>query len=235
LNSTLSINYLNSTSTTTFNNLNSLSTNSILSINGHTTQISNSNATSTTIFHALNSLSTNSILSINGHTTQISNLNTTSTSLLSYINTLSTSSIFSSGNINISGTTKLNNSVTCILSLNISGVTTFLNKVGIGMTPTNGNLEILGIANIHNGTRAAILSYNFNPGNSIIGTSTGLNYGGGTFWNVGNTAGLMMQCISNTEIVVHDSGNRLASLMYYDGDTTNKITIGREYGMGQNK
>ncbi len=48
-------------------------------------------------------------------------------------------------------------------------------------------------------------------------------------WNSGNAAGLMMEC-NNTEIVVHDNGNRLASLMYYEGDTTNRITIGRNMG-----
>ena len=65
----------------------------------------------------------------------------------------------------------------------------------------------------------------------IIG-DTLLNYGGGTLWNGGNAAGLMMECASNTEIVVHDGGNRLASLMYYEGDLINKITIGRDMGWG---
>ncbi len=40
----------------------------------------------------------------------------------------------------------------------------------------------------------------------------------------------MMECYSNTEIVVHDNNSRLAFLMYYEGDTTNKITIGRNMG-----
>ena len=31
---------------------------------------------------------------------------------------------------------------------------------------------------------------------------------------------------------MHDSGNRLASLMYYEGDANNKITIGRDMGWG---
>ncbi len=42
----------------------------------------------------------------------------------------------------------------------------------------------------------------------------------------------MMECYSNTEIVVYDNNSRLASLMYYGGDTTNKITIGRNMGWG---
>jgi len=37
----------------------------------------------------------------------------------------------------------------------------------------------------------------------------------------------MLECLNTTEIVVHDSGNRLASLMYYTGNT---ITIGRDMG-----
>ncbi len=42
----------------------------------------------------------------------------------------------------------------------------------------------------------------------------------------------MMECNANTEIVVHDSGNRLASLMHFEGDNTNKITIGRNMAWG---
>ena len=40
----------------------------------------------------------------------------------------------------------------------------------------------------------------------------------------------MLECNSNTEIVVHDNGHRLASLMYYEGDLVNRITIGRNMG-----
>jgi hypothetical protein len=68
-----------------------------------------------------------------------------------------------------------------------------------------------------------------NPGSLILG-STALNYGGGTNWNGGNAAGLMMECDNNTEIVVHDNANRLASLMYYEGGATNKLTLGRNMG-----
>jgi len=133
------------------------------------------------------------------------------------------------GTLNISGLATLNNSVTCISSLNVSGITTFSNKVGINTTATNCNLEILGVANIHNGTRYAALYQNLNQGSLIIG-STGLNYGGGTNWNGGNAAGLMMECDNNTEIVVHDNANRLAYLMYYEGGATNKLTLGRNMG-----
>jgi hypothetical protein len=39
-----------------------------------------------------------------------------------------------------------------------------------------------------------------------------------------------MECDNNTEIVVHDNANRLASLMYYEGGATNKLTLGRNMG-----
>ncbi len=42
----------------------------------------------------------------------------------------------------------------------------------------------------------------------------------------------MLECNSNTEIVVRDNGQRLASLMYYEGDSVNRITIGRNMGQG---
>ncbi len=58
-----------------------------------------------------------------------------------------------------------------------------------------------------------------------------LNYGGGSNWTT-NTSGTLLECLNNTEIAVHDAGKRVASLMYYEGDNTNKITIGRDMGWG---
>ncbi len=43
----------------------------------------------------------------------------------------------------------------------------------------------------------------------------------------------MLECNANTDIVVHDNGNRLASLIYYEGDLINKITIGRNMKWGE--
>ena len=57
------------------------------------------------------------------------------------------------------------------------------------------------------------------------------NYGGGTDWT-GNTAGLLLECLDNTEIAVHDGGNRVTSLMYFEGGSINKITIGRNMYWG---
>ncbi len=62
-------------------------------------------------------------------------------------------------------------------------------------------------------------------GSFTIG-GTNANYGGsvyaGGLWNGTNTAGPLMECADNTEIVVHDYKDRLASLMYYEGSGNNK-------------
>lgn len=93
-----------------------------------------------------------------------------------------------------------------------------------------GDLRILGAANISNGNGYANANNYMSSGSLTIG-STNSNYGGGTSWNA-NTAGLLLETQTNTEIAVHDSGTRVASLMYYQGDAVNKITIGRDMGWG---
>ena len=56
-------------------------------------------------------------------------------------------------------------------------------------------------------------------GSLTIGDQS-LNYGGGSDWT-SNTAGLMFECLDNTEIAVHDAGNKVSSLMYYEGGAVN--------------
>jgi hypothetical protein len=64
---------------------------------------------------------------------------------------------------------------------------------------------------------------------SLVLGATNKNYGGGTSgWN-SNTAGLLMECLDNTEIGIHDAGTTVASFMYYNG---NQFTIGRDMGFG---
>jgi hypothetical protein len=54
--------------------------------------------------------------------------------------------------------------------------------------------------------------------------------GVGASWT-GNTAGLLLECLDNTEIAVHDEAHRVASSIHFrEGSTTNKITIGRNMG-----
>ena len=77
---------------------------------------------------------------------------------------------------------------------------------------------------------------NFMQAGSLTIGGNNVNYGGNFYssgnWSGNNTAGLLMECLNNTEIAVHDAGHRIASLMYYEGGTTNTITIGRDMGWG---
>lgn len=91
-------------------------------------------------------------------------------------------------------------------------------------------IEANGAVNIWSGTRWAVPNGYMGSGSLTIGDTT-KNYGGSNAWITGGTAGLMLECLNNTEICVHDFGERLASLMYYEGSTTNRITIGRGIGV----
>ena len=108
---------------------------------------------------------------------------------------------------------------------------------GFGINTGYGNnprcqLEVNGYACIHNGSGVAAVNNYMASGSLTIGgtnTSYGGNFYTGAAWTGNNTAGLLLECQDNTEIVVHDSATRLASLMYYEGGS-NKITIGRNMG-----
>jgi hypothetical protein len=95
---------------------------------------------------------------------------------------------------------------------------------------TTGTSLVNGIASVNGGTNFANINGYMQTGSLTIGDPT-RNYGGGTTtWN-NNTAGLLFECLDNTEIAVHDAGARVASLMYYDGASGN-ITMGRNMGWG---
>jgi hypothetical protein len=129
--------------------------------------------------------------------------------------------IASNGNVSIAGNLNIGSSVASFNSGAIS-----LNK----NTIVAGDLKVgNGLANIHNGSPYAVIASFMSSGSLTIG-GTNVNYGGGVSqWN-SSTAGLLMECLDNTEIAVHDANNRVVSLMYYQGDTTNRITIGRNMG-----
>ena len=62
-----------------------------------------------------------------------------------------------------------------------------------------------------------------------IGNTT-QDYGGGIAgWNT-NTAGFLMECLNNTEIAIHDSGNSVHSFMRYTNN--GNFRIGRDMGHG---
>jgi hypothetical protein len=103
-------------------------------------------------------------------------------------------------------------------------------NVGIGTSPDpKVRLDVNGIANIWGGTRYAAINGFMAPGSLTIG-NINANFGGGVDWNNNNPAALLLETLDNTEIAVHDSGRRLASLMYYEGGDVNRITIGRQMG-----
>ncbi len=103
--------------------------------------------------------------------------------------------------------------------------------VGVNTNDPKCHLQVNGIGNINNGSPYATANINMQSGSLTIG-GTNVNYAGGNLWN-GNMAGLLMECADNTEIAVHDTGVRVASLLYFEGGINNyKITIGRDMGWG---
>ncbi len=103
-------------------------------------------------------------------------------------------------------------------------------NVGVGTVSPAAKLEIVGRGSINDGNGYAVKSNFMANGSLTIGNIT-TNYGGGSGWSA-NTAGLLLETQTNTEIAVHDSGTRIASLLYYEGDAANRITIGRDMGWG---
>ena len=107
-----------------------------------------------------------------------------------------------------------------------SGYGTCRFKFNEGKTYNYGNA----VAICNTGSYA--VDNNYMAAGSLTIGSVNTNFGGGWNWS-SNTAGLMMECADNTEIVVHDSGSRLASLLYYAGGSNNYLQIGRDIGWGK--
>jgi len=99
--------------------------------------------------------------------------------------------------------------------------------VGVGLTNPVATFQVIGTGNICGGTNFANLNSYMQTGSLTIGDPT-RNYGGGNLWT-SNTAGLLLECLDNTEIAVHDAGTRVASLMRYNANT---LTMGRDMGWG---
>jgi hypothetical protein len=106
-------------------------------------------------------------------------------------------------------------------------------NVGIGTTNPGYKLDVQGDINSTgkiNMGNYAVAQGHMSSRTLTVGSTTS-NYGGGNSWNA-NTAAILLECTDNTEIAAHDSGTRVSSLMYYEGASTNRITIGRDMGWG---
>ncbi|MEM8641102.1 MAG: hypothetical protein AAGG51_20155 [Cyanobacteria bacterium P01_G01_bin.54] len=99
-----------------------------------------------------------------------------------------------------------------------------------GQTRLANSLRVLGTVDIGDGSSVTIANGHMASGSLTLG-SLQTNYGGGAGWNP-NTAGLLLETQANTEIAVHDSAQRVISLMYYEGNETNQLSIGRNMGWG---
>jgi hypothetical protein len=119
--------------------------------------------------------------------------------------------------LSVQGNSYINGALNVQTDLSISGASYVYGRLNVA-----GNLGV-----IHNGSPYATNNGFMASGSLTIGGTTA-NYGTSTGWS-SSTAGLLMECQDYTEIVIHDSGARLASCMYYDG-IYNTINIGRDKG-----
>ncbi len=137
--------------------------------------------------------------------------------------------------LDVNGTGRFTGSVTApTFSGNATSATTAgsaTNQSGGTVSATTGTFsgDITCSGKLNLGTYA--VGQGYMTSRTITLGDNNLNYGGGSGWNT-NTAALMFECADNTEMAVHDSGTRIASLMYFEGGSTNRITIGRNMGWG---
>jgi hypothetical protein len=110
----------------------------------------------------------------------------------------------------------------------IAGNINMEENCGIGTTNPTTKFQLWnGVANIHGGGIQWGTTYVTQPGSLIIG-DVQYDYGGQSGLTT-NIAGLLLECLDQTEIAVHDSGLRVSSLLYYQN---NLITLGRDMGAG---
>ena len=101
--------------------------------------------------------------------------------------------------------------------------------VGIGTPSPKAALHVVGAALVSDGDGYAVPNSHMASGSLTIGSLTA-NFGGATNWNA-NTAGLLLETLDDTEIAIHDSGTRVASVVRYQS-APNSLTIGRDMGWG---
>ena len=109
----------------------------------------------------------------------------------------------------------------------MTGPLTIAGALGIGTTAPKAPLHVVGPALISDGDGVAVPTGKMAKGSLTIG-SIASSFGGGNGWNA-NTAGLMLETAASTEIAVHHSNSRIASVVQYNNNT---LTIGRDMGWG---
>lgn len=110
----------------------------------------------------------------------------------------------------------------------IGGNAVITGSTAVGLTNPVAKFQVVGTGSVCGGTNFANANNYMQTGSLTIGDTT-RNYGGGTSqWN-SNTAGLLMECLDNTEIAVHDAGRAVFSFMRYDNA---RLTLGRDMGWG---
>jgi hypothetical protein len=109
----------------------------------------------------------------------------------------------------------------------MTGPLTIAGALGVGTAAPKAPLHVVGAALVSDGDGFAVLNSKMAKGSLTIG-SVASSFGGGNGWTA-NTAGLMMETAASTEIAVHHSGARIASIAHYNNNT---LTIGRDMGWG---
>jgi len=101
-------------------------------------------------------------------------------------------------------------------------------NIGIGTNNPSATLNVNGIVAIQTGTTGVAIS-DMTSGSLKLGNIT-QNYGSPGSGSTANMGCIIFECLDNTEIALHDSGNANHSLIRYT--TGNNITMGRNFGWG---